>query len=105
MKLITWSIESWMVRLEDLSSGSFRETHSKKIESMIRNPQSLINKRTRPKQEELLRKGLVPRSVLSLKCRSLNSREIEDIMDQLLVIGLIGQSERDDGTVVYWAKK
>jgi len=105
LRLITWSIESWMLRIEDLSTGGFREVHSKKIEGIIRNPKALVNKRTRASQKALLKKGLVPKSILTAKCRSLNSREIEDIVEQLLQIGLIGSSEQDDGTLVYWAKR
>ena len=73
---------------------------------MIRNPKDLVTKRTRPKQLDLLKKGLVPKSVLTLKLRSLNGREIEDILEQLLVMGLIGMTERDeDGITVYWPKR
>lgn len=105
IQLTTWSIESWLVRIEELTSGSFREKYSKKVESIIRNPKALISKKTRAKQRSYLEKGMVPKSVLTMKCRSLNSREIEDILEQLLVIGLIGQSELDDGTTCYWAKR
>jgi hypothetical protein len=105
IRLISWSIESWMLRIEDLSTGGFRETHSKKIEGIIRNPKALINKRTRANQKSMLQKGLVPKSILTAKCRSLNSREIEDIVEQLMTIGLIGSSEQDDGTIVYWPKR
>lgn len=104
-KLITWSIESWMLRVDDLMIGSFRESYSKKVESIIRNPKGLITQRTRRTQRVLLEQGLVPRSVLTAKCRGLSSKEIEDIVDQLLIIGLIGQSEQDDGTIVYWPKR
>lgn len=102
--VVSWSIESWMLRIEDLSTGTFRESYSKKVEGIIRNPKALINQRTRPKQLKLLKKGFVPKSILTSKCRGLNSREIEDIVDQLLTIGLIGMSEEADGTIVYWPK-
>ena len=106
IKLVTWSVESWLARIDEMSSGTFREKYSKKVESMIRNPKSLITKRTRPKQIEMLNKGLVPRSVLTLKTRSLNSRELDDILEQLLVMGLIGMTEDDDtGAVTYWPKR
>lgn len=105
VKLISWSIEAWSVRVEELSSSTFRETHSKKIEGLIRNPSGLITKRTRAKQKALLRKGLVPKSTLTSKCRGLTSRDIDDILDQLLTIELIGTSEEEDGTTVYWPKK
>jgi len=105
VRLISWSIESWAQRVDDLSTSTFRETHSKKIENFIRNPRSLINKRTRAKQKSLLQKGFVPKSTLTSKCRGLNSRDIEDILEQLITIELIGASEEDDGTTVYWAKK
>jgi len=105
VKLISWSIESWALRVEELSTSTFRETHSKKIENLIRNPQSLINTRTRASQKSLLSKGFVPKSVLTSKCRGLMSRDIDDILDQLLTIGLIGTGEEDDGTTIYWAKK
>jgi len=105
IRLITWSIKSWMIRIEELSSGTFRETHSRKIEKLIRNPSSLINDRTRATQRSHLQKGLVPKSILTAKCRSLNSREIDDILEQLTMMGLIGTSETDEGATLYWAKK
>lgn len=105
IKLIVWSIESWMMRLEELSSGGFRETYSKKIEGLIRNAKGLITKRTRASQKVLLLKGLVPKAVITSKCRSLNSREIEDILEQLVQIGLVGSGEQPDGTMVYWGKR
>jgi hypothetical protein len=105
IRLISWSIESWAMRVEDLTTTTFRETHSKKIEQLIRNPKGLINRRTRATQKAFLNKGLVPKSVLTSKCRGLNSRDIEDILDQLITIGLIGTQEQDDGTVVYWPKR
>lgn len=105
IKLISWSIESWAQRVEELSTTTFREQHSKKVEAIIRNPKGLITKRTRATQKSLLMKGLVPKSVLTGKLRALSSREIEDILDQLIAIGLVGQTEQDDGTVVYWPKR
>ncbi len=105
VKLISWTVESWANRVEELSTSTFREVHSKKIENLIRNPQSLINGRTRAAQKALLQRGLVPKSVLTSKCRSLNSRDIDDILEQLLTIGLIGTTEQEDNTTVYWPKK
>ena len=106
LKLVSWSVETWLARIDEMSSGTFREKYSKKVESMIRNPKDLVTKRTRPRQLDLLKKGLVPKSVLTLKLRSLNGREIEDILEQLLVMGLIGMTERDeDGITVYWPKR
>lgn len=105
IRLISWSIEAWAQRVEELSTSTFRESHSKKIELLIRNPQGLINRRTRANQKALLQKGLVPKSVLTAKCRGLNSRDIEDILDQLITIGLVGTNEHEDGTVVYWPKR
>jgi len=104
IRLVTWSITSWMARIEDLSSENYRESQSKKVEGYIRNPKSLIGNRTRPKQRALLLKGLVPKSMLTLKLRSLSGRDVEDILDQLLSAGLIGKGEEDDGTTVYWPK-
>ncbi|WP_455363565.1 bifunctional DNA primase/polymerase [[Eubacterium] cellulosolvens] len=105
IRLVSWSIESWAQRVEDLSTSTFRETHSKKVEMLIRNPKGLITRRTRANQKALLSKGLVPKSVLTSKLRALSSRDIEDILDQLITIGLVGTNEQEDGTVVYWPKR
>ena len=99
--LVRWGIACWASRLGESTARTFREKESKAVERFIRNPQRYIH-RAPEKYKDLLRRGLIPYSVLQSLCRHLQSREFTEILDQLVEAQLIGVGEEND-IECYWA--
>lgn len=99
--LIRWGISCWAARLGESTARTFRERESKTVERYIRTPQKYMN-RAPVKYQELLRRGLMPYSVLQKLCRHLQSREFSEILDQLVEAQLVGAGEENE-VECYWA--
>lgn len=101
MSMTRWGISCWAARLGASTSRTFRERESKAVERFIRLPQKFMH-RAPDKYRELMRRGLMPTSVLQTLCRHLQAREFNEIVAQLVDGQLIGAGE--DGDVeCYWA--
>jgi hypothetical protein len=99
-----WASHRWTMRVEDSSSRSVIETSSKLIERIVRNAASYEG-RTGGRSSELaaVRRGLMPRSLLSRLCRHMRGRDLQDGIDSLLSSDLIAQGEAE-GVDCIWIK-
>lgn len=98
-----WSVERWLVRIEQSSSRSFTERNSKYIERIIRNPRALRHEAIDNKERGLVDRGVCPRSFLSRKCRHMQRREMDEVLTSLILGELICMSEIDDREC-YWPR-
>jgi hypothetical protein len=104
-RLVRWSIQCWLTRIGETAARSRRESQSKKVESLIRRSRSLAHRAgKKDKYKELMKVGRMPRAVLLRLCRDLTSRDLEDIVNQLLEADLIGTTQDDTGLESYWPK-
>lgn len=101
ISLVRWGISCWAARLGESTSRTFREKESKAVERYIRNPQKHVH-RADPRYRDLMRRGLMPYSVLQKLCRHLQHREFSEILDQLVEAQLVGAGEEED-VECYWA--
>lgn len=99
--LVRWGISCWAARIGESTARTFRERESKTVEKYIRTPQKYLN-RANHKYKELMKRGLMPHSVLQKLCRHLQGREFSEILDQLVEAQLIGAGE-DSEVECYWA--
>jgi hypothetical protein len=99
--LVRWGIACWAARIGESTARTFRERESKTVERYIRNPQKYLN-RAGAKYKELMKRGLMPHSVLQKLCRHLQGREFSEILDQLVEAQLIGAGEESE-VECYWA--
>lgn len=103
-RLVQWSVDCWLQRIADVASRSVREGRSKRIEGYIRGARGLSHRGRSTRYSNLMDKGQMPRAVLQRLCRDMTSREIDDILDQLIEGDLVGISEDDKGLVTFWPK-
>jgi len=103
--LVLWSIQCWMIRIGMVLGVTVREKASMKVESLIRRAKQIGEKESsKGKDKECLEQGRMPRSVLMRMCRSLNKRELDDILDQLIEARVVGASEEESGFTAYWPR-
>lgn len=104
IQLVRWSCGCWTARLEDSASRTFVEKRSKVVERYIRNCKKYSTKNHYGKKYvSLLNRGFMPKTLLVRLCRHLNTREMDDTVNQLLGADLIATGEVDD-MEVYWPK-
>jgi hypothetical protein len=99
--LVRWGISCWAARIGESTARTFRERESKTVERYIRTPQKYLD-RAHPKYKEIMKRGLMPHSVLQKLCRHLQGREFSEILDQLTEAQLIGAGEESE-IECYWA--
>lgn len=99
--LSRWSVERWVVRLGKGMVRNPVEGYSLRLEELIRAAEALAGRARRPGQRELMRRGLMPRSVLGLLMRHLTSRQIDDSLLSLLDAGIVAEGE-EQNCRVYW---
>lgn len=99
--LVRWGIACWAARIGESTARTFRERESKTVERYIRTPQKYIN-RAHLKYKDLMKRGLMPHSVLQKLCRHLQHREFSEILEQLEDAQLIGMGEESE-IECYWA--
>lgn len=103
-QLVQWSITCWLNRIGSIASRSVREGRSKRIEGYIRQALVLSHRGRSQRYTALMQKGHMPRAVLQRLCRDINSKELDDILDQLIEGDLIGVTEDDKGLITFWPK-
>lgn len=104
MKLVRWSTERWKRRVEESSSRTIVEQRSKTVERYIRHVHEFTHRaKTDKKALKLMNGGYLPRSMLTRLCRHLTARDLDDILNQLIVADLVATGEVDD-TEVFWMK-
>jgi len=100
--LVRWGIACWSARIGESTARTFRERESKVVEKYIRTPLKYLNRASNHKYRELMKRGLMPHSVLQKLCRHLQGREFSEILDQLVEAQLVGAGE-DTEIECYWA--
>ena len=104
LRFVRWSTERWKVRVEESSSRTIIEQRSKTVERYIRHTREFLSRAKNDKKAlEIMRRGLMPRSVLTRLCRHLTSRDLDDVLTQLTVADIIASGEIQD-TEVFWVK-
>lgn len=104
IKFSRWSCQRWSFHLDSGASRSMTEMRSKGVERFIIEARTYARRAPSDKQKKLLERGLMTKSMLTRLCRHLTSRDLEDIVKQLVAANLIGTNE-EDGNIVYWSKK
>jgi hypothetical protein len=102
LAVVRWGIACWTARISESTSRTFRERESKTVERYIRTPQKYMTRAPSPRYKELMKRGLMPFSVLQKLCRHLQGREFSEILDQLVEAQLIGAGEESE-IECYWA--
>jgi hypothetical protein len=104
MKLVTWSTERWRRRVEESSSRTIVEQRSKTVERYIRHAREFAHRaKTDKKAAKLMTDGCLPRSMLTRLCRHMTARDLDDVLNQLIVADLVATGEVQD-TEVFWMK-
>lgn len=104
MKLVRWSTEHWKRRVEESSSRTIVEQRSKTVERYIRHVREFAYRaKADKKASKLMTEGLLPRSMLTRLCRHITARDLDDVINQLVVADLIATGEVND-TEVFWCK-
>lgn len=104
MRLVRWSTEHWRRRVEESSSRSIVEQRSKTVERYIRHVREFAHRaRTDKKTSKFMVEGYLPRSMLTRLCRHITARDLEDVIQQLIVADIIATGEVND-TEVFWCK-
>lgn len=101
--LVQWASHRWAARVEECSSRSSIESASKGIERIVRNASTYVGRAKSKTEAALLRKGWMPRGMLTRLNRHLRGRDLDDAINQLVLGGIVGQSE-EDGLEIYWIK-
>lgn len=101
IEFVRWSIARWTARVGGATHRTQTEGHSKLVERYIMGARDLsAQKGLRANQIAMLKKGKMPRAVLSRMCRHLNSRDLDGVILQLKQSELIAENE-EDGMVIY----
>ncbi len=101
--LITWGIKCWMARIQEDVTSTYFQKQSRSVEKMIRNPRAMVDRAKRDKEKTFLKRGEMPRSMLT-RCCGLKARELDEVLEILLEGETIGISEDDNGFRSYWPK-
>lgn len=104
VQFITWCSERWSTRVEQSSSRSVVEIHSKYIQRIITTVKQLRHRASgRPAELKLVDRGLMPRSMLIRLSRHIRGKDLDDVISQLIVADIIATGEVDDYEC-YWLK-
>lgn len=104
VQFITWCSERWSTRVEQSSSRSVVEAHSKYIQRMITTAKHLRHRAAgRPAELALVDRGLMPRSLLIRLSRHIRGKDLDDVISQLIVADIIAAGEVQDNEC-YWIK-
>jgi hypothetical protein len=97
---VRWSIERWEKRIGGSTARTVTEGNSKTVEQYILNARDYVNnKRLTADKIAMLKKGKMPRSVLTKLCRHLNARDLDGIIMQLKQAEIIAEADENDMTV------
>lgn len=104
VQFITWCSERWSMRVEQSSSRSVVEAHSKFVQRMITTVKHLRHRAAgRPAEIQLIDRGLMPRSLLIRLSRHIRGKDLDDVISQLIVADIIAAGEVQDNEC-YWIK-
>ena len=104
VQFITWCSERWSMRVEQSSSRSVVEAHSKFVQRMITTAKHLRHRAAgRPAELALVDRGLMPRSLLIRLSRHIRGKDLDDVISQLIVADIIAAGEVQDNEC-YWIK-
>lgn len=105
MRFSMWSVDRWMIRIDQSSARSFIERNRKYIERIIFNVRNHRLEAFDPKERAIIDRGLCPLSLLSRKCGHMQAKEVKEIITNLILGGLICSGKDDeDGREVFWAR-
>lgn len=104
VQFITWCSERWSTRVEQSSSRSVVEIHSKYIQRIITTVKHLKHRTAgRVSELKLVERGLMPRSLLIRLSRHIRGKDLDDVISQLIMADIIAAGEVDDNEC-YWIK-
>lgn len=99
-----WSFGQWGERLGELGNRTKTSEHSKIVERIINNPQAYLERfKKRKNLVDLMKAGLMPRTILTRMTRHLTARELDEVLKTLIEAELIDSGEKS-GCEVYWPK-
>lgn len=104
VEFVSWSVERWIIRIEQSSSRSVTEQASKNIERLIRSAKGLKHLCKNDREVSMIEKGKMPRALLTRLTRHLKARDLDDVITSLIMSDLIGTSE-ELGVDCYWIKQ
>jgi hypothetical protein len=96
-----WSVERWIVRVDQSSSRSYTEQHSKDVERIINQVRRWKFEVKDERERRLIERGLCPKSFLARKCRHIKIRELNEILTSLIDARLIGSSVVEERDVLW----
>lgn len=99
-----WASHRWTMRVEDCSSRSIIESSSKLIERIVRNAASYEGRtHGRAAEARAVKRGLMPRALLTRLCRHMRGRDLQDGIDSLVTSDLLAAGEAE-GIDCIWVK-
>lgn len=103
MEIVKWSCTCWTERLNESASRSIVERRSKVVEKYIRDARRYLTRTTSKKTSSLVERGFMPKGLLTKLCRHIGTRDLDDVIQQLMTSDLIATGEVD-GVEVLWPK-
>lgn len=106
IELSSRSVEDWAKRLSSPeAAGNWHEKLARTIEEFIRSPSQLgaRARSNRPKEQALIRQGLVPLYVLKRSIRFNRRRDVDEIVQQLIESNLIVKGTYEGVVCLKWA--
>lgn len=104
IRLLEWTSDRWVQRIEECSSRSAHEEHSKYLERAIRTAREFVHRALgHPQELKALRNGYMPRSTLTRISRHIRGKDLEETLATLVTSDLIRFGEVD-GVECYWSK-
>lgn len=104
IRLLEWTSDRWVQRIEECSSRSAHEEHSKYLERAIRTAKDFAHRALgHPQELVVLRKGYMPRSTLTRVSRHIRGKDLEETLASLVTSDLVRFGEVD-GVECYWSK-
>jgi hypothetical protein len=98
-----WSSERWGARVEESGSRSHIERRSKTVERYIRDTERYMHRARSGKMKRLIDRGLMPRGLLTQLTRHITLKDLDDVLNHLVISDLIATGEVD-GVEVFWPK-
>jgi len=103
-RFLTWTSESWVRRVEQSSARNSTERGSKFIERIITHVREHQSRARSPVEHALVKRGLLPKSMLMRLSRYIRGRELDEILTNLILGDLIATGDID-GKTCYWPKR
>lgn len=101
--LVRWSSRAWMDRVEASGSRSMIEKRSKTVERYIVETPRYEHRARSKKLKNLIKRGLMPRGLLTQLTRHITLRDLDDVLNHLVVSDLVAMGEVE-GVEVLWPK-